>query len=43
METYKMPIYPCRNCIYFEVCGSNTRTEECKGRVTKREKKNGGN
>lgn len=36
---------PCQNCIYFDVCGNNMRTEECKGRKTKRElkgeKKNG--
>ena len=34
-----MAVYPCRNCVYFEVCGSNTRTEECKGRQTKSEQK----
>lgn len=37
-----MPQYPCRNCIYFKACGSNTRTEKCDGRVTKRQKENGG-
>ena len=31
--------YPCRNCVYFEICGDNTRTEPCKGRKTKGEKK----
>ena len=30
---------PCIGCIYFESCGSTTRTEPCKGRMTKREKK----
>ena len=30
--------YPCRNCIYFEVCGDNMRTQECTGRTTKSEK-----
>ena len=24
--------YPCRNCIYFEVCGDTKRTEKCDGR-----------
>lgn len=37
-------IYPCRNCVYFKVCGDNMRTEPCKGRKTKsdlkKEKKN---
>lgn len=27
--------YPCRNCVYFNVCGYYTRTESCKGRQTK--------
>ena len=31
--------YPCRNCIYFKVCGDNMRTEHCKGRKTKSELK----
>lgn len=31
--------YPCRNCVYFATCGDNSRTEPCKGRVTKSEKK----
>ena len=31
--------HPCRNCVYFKVCGDNTRTEQCNGRQTKREKK----
>ena len=34
-----MAQYPCRNCIYFKTCGDNMRTQECKGRVTKKEKK----
>ena len=25
---------PCRSCIYFKACGSNTRTEPCRGRQT---------
>lgn len=29
--------YPCRNCVYYAVCGSNSRTEPCDGRKTKRE------
>lgn len=31
--------YPCRSCIYFDACGSSTRTEPCSGRVTAREQK----
>lgn len=31
--------HPCISCIYFKVCGSNTRTEECKGRKTESQKK----
>lgn len=31
--------YPCRGCVYFNACGENTRTEPCKGRMTKSEKK----
>lgn len=31
--------YPCKGCIYFRVCGSNTRTEICNGRKTKSQKK----
>lgn len=35
--------YPCRNCVYFNTCGENTRTAQCNGRQTKSEqKKNGG-
>lgn len=30
---------PCIGCIYYAACGSSTRSEPCKGRVTKREKK----
>ena len=37
-----MAKYPCRNCVYFKVCGDNMRTQECKGRVTKKEKKQEG-
>lgn len=35
----KMPIYPCRGCVYFKACGENTRTVPCYGRKTKREGK----
>lgn len=31
--------YPCKGCVYFATCGDNSRTELCKGRVTKSEKK----
>lgn len=31
--------YPCRNCVYYKVCGENTRTEKCDGRMTKSERK----
>lgn len=34
-----MAIYPCRNCVYIAACGSTTRTEPCKGRQTKTERK----
>ena len=34
-----MAKYPCRNCKYFDMCGDNMRTRECKGRETKREEK----
>lgn len=34
-----MSKYPCRNCIYFKVCGENTRTKPCDGRTTKTDKK----
>lgn len=27
----------CRNCIYYDACGSSTITEKCNGRSTKRE------
>lgn len=33
--------HPCQNCIYFKVCGETNRTENCKGRKTKREQKRG--
>lgn len=29
--------YPCKNCVYFCVCGENTRTAPCDGRMTRRE------
>lgn len=29
--------YPCQNCVYFSQCGSNTRTQPCDGRKTKRD------
>lgn len=31
--------YPCRNCIYFAACGDRNRQQECKGRMTKTDKK----
>ena len=31
---------PCVGCVYFNACGSTTRTEPCKGRKTKRQMKN---
>ena len=34
-----MPKYPCRNCLYFKVCGDNTRTRHCDGRKTKTDAK----
>ena len=33
------PKYPCRNCIYFDACGDNTRTMPCYGRQTKSQKR----
>lgn len=30
--------HPCIGCIYFEACGSTTRTMPCDGRQTKKEK-----
>lgn len=30
---------PCIGCIYFDACGSTTRTEPCDGRKTKSEVK----
>lgn len=33
----KYPKYPCRGCVYFKECGSDTRTEFCAGRSTKRQ------
>lgn len=29
---------PCIGCVYFAACGSTTRTEPCKGRITKSRK-----
>lgn len=34
-----VPKYPCRSCLYFDYCGSSTRTEFCGGRFTKQQKK----
>ena len=34
-----MAKYPCRNCLYFKVCGDNTRTRPCDGRKTKTDAK----
>jgi len=31
--------HPCRNCIYFPVCGDTMRTSPCKGRQLKRRRK----
>ena len=30
---------PCIGCIYFDACGSSTRTKHCAGRKTERERK----
>ena len=32
---------PCIGCVYYDACGSNTRTEPCEGRITKRERGGG--
>lgn len=37
--TPKTVKYPCQGCVYFPVCGSNTRTEPCAGRMTKSDRK----
>ena len=29
--------YPCRNCVYYNVCGESMRTMPCDGRKTKME------
>ena len=29
--------YPCRNCVYYTVCGESMRTMPCDGRKTKSE------
>lgn len=39
MNNKIMPKYPCRGCVYFQVCGDNTRTHPCEGRQTKTEQK----
>ena len=31
--------HPCIGCVYFKVCGENTRTEPCYGRKTKTDAK----
>ena len=31
--------YPCRNCTYFDACGDSERTEPCKGRKSKPQKR----
>lgn len=33
--------HPCQGCIYYKTCGNTNRTQECKGRVTKSEKRKG--
>lgn len=38
MENGNMPKHPCQGCVYFKVCGENTRTEPCYGRMTMRER-----
>lgn len=30
---------PCQGCVYFKVCGDNTRTMPCVGRMTKSQQK----
>lgn len=32
--------HPCQGCVYFSVCGENTRTQPCEGRRTKTDIKN---
>lgn len=32
-----MPKHPCVGCVYFKECGNTSRTEPCKGRMTKRQ------
>lgn len=34
----EQPVKPCVGCTYFDRCGSTTRTEQCDGRMTKRDK-----
>ena len=38
-EGTEVPKKPCIGCVYYDVCGSTTRTEPCAGRKTKREQK----
>lgn len=38
-EKRKQVKKPCIGCVYYDACGSNTRTEPCEGRVTKRERR----
>ena len=34
-----MPKHPCVGCVYFKECGNTSRTEPCRGRMTKRQQK----
>ena len=36
-EKPKQVQYPCRNCVYYAVCGESMRTMPCDGRKTKSE------
>ena len=38
-DVYYMVKKPCVGCIYYKACGNTSRTQPCKGRVTKSEKK----
>lgn len=31
--------HPCISCIYYEQCGTTTRTQPCTGRKTKKEQR----
>lgn len=35
----KAPKFPCRSCVYFAECGDDMRTEQCTGRLSKRQQK----